>query len=159
MAGHLDDVYGRPAVFWHLDELKAGDEIVVRFADASEKRFAVMTVESYDADAAPMERIFGVDFERDLNLITCDGAWNAQNKLYEKRLVVYARLIRDTTASVAPQDFTKNDGTASYSAITEVTLASGNDATQASPTPTFPITSSPGTAYAWQNRVKPAASH
>jgi LPXTG-site transpeptidase (sortase) family protein len=95
IAGHLDDYRGRPAVFWRLDELQPGDEILVRFSDDHEVRFAVMTVEAHDADAAPMERIFGVDFERDLNLITCDGEWNAQSKLYEKRLVVYARRVRE----------------------------------------------------------------
>ena len=99
MAGHLDNVRGQPAVFWRLDELKAGDEIIVRFDDESEKRFEVMSVESYNADEAPLTRIFGVDFERDLNLITCDGNWNRQNKLYDKRLVVYARLIHESNAA------------------------------------------------------------
>jgi sortase A len=98
MAGHLDNVKGDPAVFWRLDELKAGDEIIVRFDDESEKRFEVMSVESYEADEAPLTRIFGIDFERDLNLITCDGDWNTKNKLYDKRLVVYARLIPESNA-------------------------------------------------------------
>jgi sortase (surface protein transpeptidase) len=97
MAGHLDDVKGRPAIFWALDELEPGDEIVVRFGDKQEKRFEVMGLETYDADAAPLTRIFGVDFERDLNLITCNGAWDAQGNVYEERLVVYARLIRNDT--------------------------------------------------------------
>lgn len=102
MAGHLDDVKGRPAVFWDLDELEADDEIVVQLSDDSEIRFAVISVEIYDAEAAPLARIFGVDFERDLNLITCDGEWDAQSKLYEKRLVVYARRIHDGGTSVVP---------------------------------------------------------
>jgi LPXTG-site transpeptidase (sortase) family protein len=106
IAGHRDDVHGQPAIFWHLDELEAGDEITVEFGDKSQIRFAVMTVESYTADAAPMERIFGVDFERDLNLITCDGVWNAQSKLYDQRLVVYARRVADDATRTLPQDST-----------------------------------------------------
>lgn len=99
IAGHLDDVHGRPAIFWHIDELNAGDEIIVRFDNGRQRRFAVMSVESYAADAAPMERIFGLDFDHDLNLITCDGIWNAKSKLYSKRLVVYARLIHESNDS------------------------------------------------------------
>src|SRR5215207_5505719 len=39
MAGHLDDMRGRPAVFWRLDELQPGDEIIVRFSNKEEFRF------------------------------------------------------------------------------------------------------------------------
>ena len=54
IAGHLDDVHGKPAIFWQIDKLKVGDEITVRFGNGSEKHFAVLSVESYTADAAPL---------------------------------------------------------------------------------------------------------
>jgi LPXTG-site transpeptidase (sortase) family protein len=140
MAGHLDDVRGRPAVFWRLDELQPGDEILVRYSDEHEVRFAVTSVEAYDADSAPMERIFGVDFERDLNLITCDGEWNAQNKLYEKRLVVYARRIREEIDE-------------------EVEVEELDEPAQARPASSISAPPSPRPIHARQNRKQSPATH
>jgi hypothetical protein len=148
MAGHLDDVRGRPAVFWRLDELKTGDEIVVHYSDDSEQRFAVMTVEDYEASSAPLERIFGIDFERDLNLITCDGQWNAQSNLYERRLVVYARLIREATASPATLPATLP----AAGVIIE-------DATQTSTPSARTRAPSPRAGYARQDRGQPFAPY
>ena len=131
MAGHLDDVRGRPAVFWDLGELEAGDEIIVRFADKQERRFAVTGMESYAAEDAPLERIFGADFMRDLNLITCDGAWDAESKLYERRLVVYTRRIRESVTYAAPQT---------------------------NPTPSLSAAASPRATDAWQDRQQSLAA-
>jgi sortase (surface protein transpeptidase) len=99
IAGHLDDYRGRPAVFWDLDQLEVDDEVVVTFDDGSRQRFAVIGKEIYADDAAPLTRIFGLDFERDLNLITCDGLWNEDQENYSRRLVVYTRLIREVDDS------------------------------------------------------------
>jgi len=137
MAGHLDDAKGRPAVFWDLDELEADDEIIVRLSDEREIRFAVLSVEAYDADAAPLARIFGVDFERDLNLITCDGEWDAQSKLYEKRLVVYARRIHDSNT---------------------ISSEYGDDSTQTSTAPTSPVLPSARSPYSRQDSGQPLAA-
>lgn len=163
IAGHYDDVKGKPAVFWELDELKAGDEIIVRFRDASEQRFEVMTVETYDTDEAPLERIFGVDFERDLNLITCDGQWNAQSKLYERRLVVYTRLIRDGTAEIVPAIRVKPAaaGREETVAVSVAQVANGesvDDATQTNTPSTIPIPPSPRTTHARQDGGQPLAT-
>jgi sortase A len=46
----------------------------------------------YSQEAAPLDKIFGFDLERDLNLITCDGVWNRTAQRYRERLVVYTRL-------------------------------------------------------------------
>jgi LPXTG-site transpeptidase (sortase) family protein len=166
IAGHLDDVRGRPAVFWSLDELAAGDEIIVRYADKSEIHFEVLEVETYDADAAPMERIFGVDFNRDLNLITCDGEWNAQSKLYDRRLVVYARRVEDDASRVSAESSvaTKNlaraaatlaaantlvaDEVAPNVAPSQATVEYMDDSTQSYSTPTSHTPPSPGATHA-----------
>ena len=188
MAGHLDDVKGRPAVFWDLDELEADDEIVVQLSDESEIRFAVVSVEVYDADAAPLARIFGVDFERDLNLITCDGEWDTQSKLYEKRLVVYARRIHDGETSIVPDGLADETMVATThladAAVTETeaisasaTLTSagtisgttdsttvtssseyGDDSTQTNTAPTSPVPPSPRSPYTRQDRGQPLAA-
>ena len=155
IAGHYDDVKGKAAVFWDLGKLKAGDEVIVRFSDESAKRFEVMTVETYDTDEAPLERIFGVDFERDLNLITCDGQWNAQSKLYERRLVVYTRLIREGTTNAVPEDST----VATTSAAQGTNVEYADDATQTHTPSTLPLAPSPRTGHARQNSGQPLATH
>ena len=173
IAGHLDDVRGRPAVFWRLDELKAGDEIIVRFGNGQELRFAVMTVEDYASSEAPMERIFGVDFERDLNLITCDGEWNAASKLYERRLVVYARRIQEAENAV-PENPTVDgqDDAAAITALQSIGEVGSNDvrangdelnhaddpAQTGSPS-TLPLAPSSRASHTRQNREQPLTTH
>ncbi len=92
ISGHLDSQAGR-AVFWRLRELKVGDIISVFDQSGSERKFAVIDSVAYAYDQAPINRIFGFDLERDLNLITCTGRWNRKLHTYEKRLVVYTRLV------------------------------------------------------------------
>jgi sortase (surface protein transpeptidase) len=91
IAGHLDSKSG-PAVFYHLEDLVPGDEIFTTTADGQEFRFVVTTLETYSADDAPLERIFGDATAPQLNLITCDGAFDRAVREYDKRLVVYAEL-------------------------------------------------------------------
>jgi LPXTG-site transpeptidase (sortase) family protein len=182
MAGHLDDYRGRPAVFWELDKLQPGDEVIVRFRDGDEVYFEVMSVEEYDADAAPMERIFGVDFERDLNLITCAGAWDAQNKLYEHRVVVYTRLIREpasTTAdgqssaveSTIAENFAANVQIAETEAIratgsalvpavnVPVPVEEPNDSPEAATSSKRSTSPTTRPIHSWKNSGQPATTH
>ncbi len=92
ISGHLDDPKG-PAVFWNLRKLKVNDQIIVIDAAGINHTFAVLGKESYSEATAPLDKIFGFDLERDLNLITCDGVWNSKAHQYTQRLVVYTRLV------------------------------------------------------------------
>lgn len=91
LAGHFDSTTG-PAVFYHLGDLKPGDEIVTATADGQEYRFIVIDSEVYDTDEAPLERIFGPADRPYLNLITCDGVFDRSLRQYDQRLVVYSTL-------------------------------------------------------------------
>lgn len=93
LAGHLDTVSGRPAVFWSLHTLKAGDEVRIIDARGNLLRFRVTGSETYDHDKAPLEEIFGTHDASRLNLITCNGAWDGTKQLYDKRLVVFTERI------------------------------------------------------------------
>ena len=95
IAGHLDSTTG-PAVFYRLEDLGPGDEIITTTADGQEYRFIVTTSEVYDAADAPLERIFGNALRPQLNLITCDGAFDRSQRQYDKRLVVYTELATGT---------------------------------------------------------------
>jgi sortase (surface protein transpeptidase) len=88
--GHLDTVLSTPGVFWSLNVLKPDDEIVVTDDRGVDRTFVVRDVQRYDADEAPMHRIFGPADGRHLNLITCTGRFIDEH--YVDRLVVYAEL-------------------------------------------------------------------
>jgi LPXTG-site transpeptidase (sortase) family protein len=91
MAGHVDSKTG-PAVFYKLDQLKKGDEIIVKSADGESKTFVVTGMESYPRKDAPVEDIFDFSYSSNLNLITCTGDFDRQAKTHEERLVVYTSL-------------------------------------------------------------------
>ncbi|MBA3532641.1 MAG: class F sortase [Ardenticatenales bacterium] len=94
MTGHLDDYKSQPAVFWRLNELRVGDAILVVDADGQTHRFEVLDKAIYGYnDPAPMEQIYGFTLKRNLNIITCNGTWDAKNWNYDKRLVIYARAV------------------------------------------------------------------
>lgn len=92
IAGHLDTESGKPAAFWNLNQLEAGDAIDVFYDDGSMRTFEVLRQETYTSNAAPLETIFGSATGAYLNLITCDGIWNPEEESYEERLVVYSML-------------------------------------------------------------------
>ncbi|WP_139991297.1 class F sortase [Paenibacillus paridis] len=91
MAGHVDSLTG-PAVFYKLDRLKAGDEVVLKDKDGVTRAFIVTGTASYPRKDAPLENIFGFSYQRHLNLITCTGEFNKEAKTHEERLVVFTEL-------------------------------------------------------------------
>jgi sortase (surface protein transpeptidase) len=91
IAGHLDSASG-PAVFYRLENLQPGDEVFVTTYSGDELRFVVVRTEAFDANDAPLERIFGSGFAPHLNLITCEGNFSRSSGQYDQRLVVFTVL-------------------------------------------------------------------
>ena len=91
IAGHLDGP-GTRAVFWDLDKLKPGDKVVLS-DDATELVFAVTDTKVYPYNNAPLQDIFGPSSEAHLNLITCNGTYDARSLNYNNRLVVFTKLV------------------------------------------------------------------
>jgi hypothetical protein len=108
IAGHIDGPGGRPAVFGHIDRLRAGDRIVVHDTRTGlDVRFAVTSSVTYSlaqtATPAVLRRIYGAgpvagtrpqrsaDGLSHLTLITCTGTF--RNGTHDHRLVVYATRI------------------------------------------------------------------
>lgn len=87
--GHVDS-RTRAAVFWKLNTLKPGDEIIVIGDDAVERKFIVTGVEFYKRTEAPLARIFGPRTGAHLNLITCGGIFDRRIGEYDSNWVVYA---------------------------------------------------------------------
>ena len=92
--GHLDRLYGLPAVFWHLRDMRVGDKVLVIDASGKTLTFHVNAIELYPPQDAPIQQIFG-NYNGDyLNLITCAGDWIPSQHQTTLRLVVYTTLDR-----------------------------------------------------------------
>ncbi len=90
--GHVDSVDG-PAVFARLSELSPGDRIAVRLDNGSVVRFAVRTITTYPNADFPARRVYTSHGRRELNLITCGGAYDADRGGYQANVVVNARRV------------------------------------------------------------------
>jgi sortase (surface protein transpeptidase) len=91
VSGHVDFAGVGRAVFWDLNTLRPGAEVFVRDDGGRTRRFVVTAVETYLANEAPLERIFGATSDVNLNLITCIGNFDPASRSYDKRIVVYTR--------------------------------------------------------------------
>ena len=92
IAGHVNNGLGLSGVFEHLSDIKPGDDIFVSRADGSEVRFVAVGQRAYPYNDAPAEVIFNPSGSVRLNLITCEGKWVKEDKTYDQRLVVFAKL-------------------------------------------------------------------
>ncbi|WP_215144232.1 class F sortase [Exiguobacterium qingdaonense] len=90
IAGHVDSKTG-PAIFYQLDQLTKGDDVLIRDEAGNTLRFRVTKTERYDTKTAPIEEIFGATSNRNLNLITCSGTFGDGG--YDERFVVYTELV------------------------------------------------------------------
>jgi len=102
LAGHLDSSSG-PAVFYRLDELAAGDEIVVRTGGpGGELVFVVRETASFRAADVPLDLVYGAADRPELVLITCAGAFNRDARAYDERLIVVAEIRAGQASTDAP---------------------------------------------------------
>lgn len=91
LAGHVDSKKG-PAVFYHLNQLNKGDEVIVTDENGKALTFVVKGKKNYPFQNAPIEDIFGPTDKTNLNLITCTGTFNRSYGTHEERLVVFTEL-------------------------------------------------------------------
>ncbi|MFC0524487.1 sortase domain-bontaining protein [Pontibacillus salicampi] len=93
IAGHVDDLTS-PAVFYKLDQLKEGDQIIIKGKSGEKVTFAVQESNVYPRKDAPIDKIFGYSYRSMLNLITCTGEFNPATTERAERLVVSAKLVQ-----------------------------------------------------------------
>ncbi|MER5769047.1 class F sortase [Streptomyces sp. NPDC001985] len=86
--GHNNTRFGK-AVFHDLRKVGKGAEIAVRNAAGETARFTVTRTETVAKKAFPTERVYAQPNTRDLRLITCDGAVDAEGHPLDN-LIVYA---------------------------------------------------------------------
>ena len=89
VAGHVDSHRG-PAVFFRLDELVPGDEVLVDRSDGTTARFLVTRVERHPKTAFPTDAVYGPTADAQLRLVTCGGDFDRSARSYEDNVVVFA---------------------------------------------------------------------
>ncbi|QOV40281.1 class F sortase [Streptomyces ferrugineus] len=92
IAGHVDTATSA-AVFANLRELRKGDRFHVARADGRRASFQVDSVETFDKDHFPSDRVYGDTPRAQVRLITCAGSYDRQVKDYTANLVVFAHLV------------------------------------------------------------------
>jgi LPXTG-site transpeptidase (sortase) family protein len=92
IAGHVDTATS-PAVFVGLGELEKGDRFQVARADGRRASFVVDSVETFDKDSFPSERVYGDTPQAQVRLITCAGDYDRKARDYTANLVVFAHLV------------------------------------------------------------------
>jgi sortase (surface protein transpeptidase) len=89
VAGHYGWKNNIPAVFDDLSKLRSGDEIFVIDDKGATSTFIVREIGTY-SQKGDASNVFGSnDNIAHLNLITCEGTWNAFQKSYSNRLVIF----------------------------------------------------------------------
>lgn len=88
--GHRGWLGHTPAAFDRLHELNVGDLVYVQDRSGSTTRFKVVNKKTYSFTQETME-VFAATGRR-LNLITCEGDWNANEHNYSQRLVVFTEM-------------------------------------------------------------------
>ncbi|MGH3437850.1 MAG: class F sortase [Sciscionella sp.] len=90
--GHIDSAKLGPSVFFRLGAMKPGNTVSVTRADGTVAVFTVNKVEEYPKSSFPTLDVYGNTPNAQLRLITCGGAFNAQEHSYVDNIVVYATL-------------------------------------------------------------------
>jgi LPXTG-site transpeptidase (sortase) family protein len=88
--GHFGYRNRIPAVFDNLYKLQKGDKIYVKDKKGATISFVVRESRRYDPEAVASDVFRSNDGLAHLNLITCQGVWNQNQKSYSNRLVVFA---------------------------------------------------------------------
>ena len=120
IAGHVDDVLGRPAIFARLKDLRVGDTVTVRdtrtglAVDFVVNRTVTYTLKQ-TVDPAVLTQIYGSgpvtgqgpqpspDGLAHLTLITCTGNWVGRIGTFDHRLAVYAVALPSASHHLLPR--------------------------------------------------------
>ena len=90
--GHYGWKNNIPVVFDNLSKLKKGNKIYIKDDEGFTSTFIVQKIKIYSQNEETSDIFGSNDGKAHLNLITCDGVWNASKKAYSNRLVVFSDL-------------------------------------------------------------------
>lgn len=92
--GHISGRYNEDAIFQHLVNLHAGDKFTVKISGGNVLNYEVFNVQSVKLSKT-MDILLTQDSSvtSQLNLITCGGTYDPKIKLYDRRIIVSAKLL------------------------------------------------------------------
>ncbi|MCW2582902.1 MAG: Peptidase sortase [Klenkia sp.] len=90
LAGHVDSRTG-PAVFYRLEEVEVGAQVLVGRSDGSTVVFEVTRVAEYPKTEFGTAEVYGPTVDAQLRLITCGGEFDRSRRSYTDNVVVFAR--------------------------------------------------------------------
>lgn len=93
IVGHVDSATDGPSVFFHLGNLRPGDEVLVTRGDGTVAIFTVEAVRQHRKDAFPTELVYGDTDHPALRLITCGGPFDRAERSYRDNVIVFATLV------------------------------------------------------------------
>jgi LPXTG-site transpeptidase (sortase) family protein len=105
--GHFGYKNRIPAVFDNLHTLQKGDKIYIEDETGKTITFVARELRTYGPNDDATDVFRSGDGKAHLNLITCQGTWNAAKKSYSTRLVVFADKevqVTHRTTSIENQD-------------------------------------------------------
>jgi len=89
--GHVDSASGRD-VFYRLDELQPGDDVIVTLADGREVRFVIRRLEHHPKSSFPSEAVYAPSLHPGLRLVTCGGSFDRSTRHYRDNVIAFADL-------------------------------------------------------------------
>lgn len=89
--GHVDGDH-KPGIFYHLKNLKPGDDVVITRADGSKLTYDITKVWKADKDKFPTDEVYGNTEGSELRLITCGGEWVGGEYGYANNIIADAVL-------------------------------------------------------------------
>ncbi len=92
LVGHYKINSGAPGIFYNLNKLSVGDEIIMTLKNGKVLTYIISTLNTYKAEEFPLESFFYSKDARRLNLITCAGKYIKSLDNYSHRLAIYAIL-------------------------------------------------------------------
>jgi len=93
IAGHLNGRTISTGVFYNLTKLKLGDLVEIIDQKGEKFQFKVVDVKTYDYNASAKDVFLSDNSKARLNLITCSGDWIKDQKIYNKRTVIFTELV------------------------------------------------------------------
>lgn len=94
LAAHVDMAGEGPGVFFHLDQLRMGDQIDVDFDDGTTSTFLVSHAERVPKGQLNFDSVFSPVGQPLLRLVTCGGGFNRTIRSYDDNIVITAHPLR-----------------------------------------------------------------
>ena len=89
-SGHVDYHDYGPAVFWDLQKLDPGDEIVIHLRDGTEYKYSVQWNRTVDPAGISWNDVVTATPQESVTMITCAGSFDSSTRSYDQRRVVWA---------------------------------------------------------------------